>query len=220
MKLIRRLSLSMAIASAAIFPQLVSANIAVWIGNPNVTTTTNWSDNNNWNNVGGGTPGVDTNDLKFNGVGSAGTAGIITSAADTAQHPSSIQFSNNTQAAIPEFHTVAFAPGVTITNEGTLTIGGAAVNTYRTIVNFTGNGTFLQRGSMTIGNNGSAAINNQTLLDLTSLDNFLFLNTNGSITLGSGNRSGADFRMAAVSNYVAASAMNINTGSTSSGAAG
>src|SRR5262249_39408270 len=76
------------------------------------------------------------------------------------------------------------------------------------------------RGSMTIGNNGSAAINNGTLLDLTSLDIFLFLNTNGSITLGSGNRSGADFRMAAVSNYVAASAMNINTGSTSSGASG
>jgi fibronectin-binding autotransporter adhesin len=219
MKLILRWTLK-AILAALVIPQFASANTAVWIGNPNITTTTNWSDNANWSNSGGGVPGAATNDLKFNGVGSTGSAGTITSVADTAQHPFSIQFSNNTLAGIPEFHTVLVPSGVTITNEGPLIIGGVTVNTYRTIVNFTGNGTLLQKTNMTIGNNGASAADVQTLLDLSTLDYFIFDNTSGTINLSSGNRSAGDFRMAAVSNYVSASAINANTASSSSGASG
>src|SRR5215813_1493082 len=170
MKTVLRWSLNVAILAALVTPQITSANIAVWIGNPNVTTTTNWSDNANWSNTGGGVPGAATNDLKFNGVGSTTTAAVITSAADVALHPTSIQFSNNSTATTPEFHTVFVPAGVTITNEGTFIVGGVTVNPYQTIVNFTGNGTLLQRGNLTIGNNGSSAVDNNTLLDLTSLD--------------------------------------------------
>jgi len=52
-----------------------SANTALWIGNPGVTATTNWSDNANWNNVGGGGSGPNQNDVKFGGTGSAVSAG-------------------------------------------------------------------------------------------------------------------------------------------------
>src|ERR1039457_3048244 len=52
----------------------VSANTALWIGNPGVSATTNWSDNANWNNVGGGGLGPNQNDVKFGSTGSGGFA--------------------------------------------------------------------------------------------------------------------------------------------------
>src|SRR6476661_3575451 len=90
MKTFVRWSLNAAVLAALVVPQIASAGTTLWIGNPNSTTTTNWSDNANWSPAGG----AGTNDLKFNGVGSVTTAGIITSAADITQHPTSIQFSN------------------------------------------------------------------------------------------------------------------------------
>src|SRR5438067_103733 len=62
-------------------PSSSHANTALWIGNPGVTTTTNWSDNANWSNVGPGGAGYNNNDVVFGGTGSAGAAGTVTSLA-------------------------------------------------------------------------------------------------------------------------------------------
>src|ERR1019366_94082 len=71
-----------------------SANTALWIGNPGVTVTTNWSDNANWNNIGGGGAGALQNDVRFGGTGSAAAAGTITSVVDVNQHPFSLTYTN------------------------------------------------------------------------------------------------------------------------------
>src|ERR1017187_1880228 len=58
------------------------ANTALWIGNPGVSATTNWSDNANWNNVGGGGAGPNGNDTVFGDAGAVGTAATIDSVVD------------------------------------------------------------------------------------------------------------------------------------------
>src|SRR5690349_11529408 len=75
------------------------ANVAVWVGSPGVSASTNWSDALNWTNSAGGSPGPVGNDAKFGVVGSATAAGSLTTVVDVNQNTLSLQFSNNTLAA-------------------------------------------------------------------------------------------------------------------------
>jgi hypothetical protein len=69
-----RISRTLAILTATFLTaQLASANTALWIGNPGVTATTNWSDNLNWSNIGAGDAGYTNNDLLFGNTGAIGT---------------------------------------------------------------------------------------------------------------------------------------------------
>src|SRR5436305_5605825 len=178
------LSESLVRVLAAISPIILAtsaataASTALWIGNPGVTATTNWSDSANWS----GAAGALANDVKFGGTGSAGAPGIVTSAVDASQHPATLAFTN----ASSQFHTVFIPSGVGLTNEGALTVGGQAVNGYVTVVGMAGGGTFVQLGSATIGNNGSSSLDSGTTLDLSGLSNFVFNSASGSLTLGSG----------------------------------
>lgn len=200
--------------------QFAAANTALWIGNPGVSASTNWSDNANWNNVGAGGAGPLQNDVKFGLAGAAGAAGTITSVADVDQHPFSLQFTNNSLAASPEFHTVLIPAGVTLTNDTTLIVGGLTLNGYRTIVDISGDGTLVQLGNLTIGNNGASSADTGTLLNLSGLSHFVYVGSPGTIALGSGNRSAGELRLAAITNFISAGTFNANTASSSSSATG
>ena len=193
-----------------------AASTALWVGNPGVTATTNWSDSANWS----GASGALANNVIFNGTGAAGAAGIFTSAVDANQHPATLVFTNASQSGSLQFHTVFIPSGVGLTNDGALTIGGQAVNGYVTVVGMAGGGTFVQLASATIGNNGSSSLDSGTTLDLSGLSNFVFNSASGSLTLGSGARSTAVMLLAGSSNYITAANLNDNTTSSSSSGSG
>lgn len=191
----------------------MAASTALWIGNPGVTATTNWSNNANWT-----VPPLQ-NDAKFGGTGSAGDLNTVTSFVDANQAPLSLQYTNNS----PQFHNTFIPAGVTLSvGNGALTIGGLAADNYQTQVKMTGGGTLLVTNALTIGNNTVAATGNDqhTLLDLSGLTNFVDNAPAATITMGSGNRSAGDFTLAANSNYITAATWNANVASSSSSVSG
>ena len=126
---------------AAILSTQVTARAAttLWLGNPGVTVSTNWSDNANWDT---GAPGALQNDAKFGGTGSTVDFTTLTSVVDANQFPLSLQFSNVTQAG--QFHHALIPDGVTLSvGSGNLTIGGVTSDNYRTQVKMSGGGTLL-----------------------------------------------------------------------------
>jgi fibronectin-binding autotransporter adhesin len=194
-------------------PAALAASTALWIGNPGVTATTNWSDIANWSVA------PLQNDAKFGGTGSAGDINTVTSFVDANQAPFSLQYSNNS----PQFHNTFIPAGVTLgVGNGALTIGGLVADNYQTQVKITGGGTLLVTNGLTIGNNtaGSSGNDQHTLLDLSGLTNFVYNAPASTITMGSGNRSSADFTLAANSNYVTAATWNANIASSSSSVSG
>jgi autotransporter-associated beta strand protein len=209
--------------SAAICPIFLTtsaglaANTALWIGNPGVTATTNWSDNLNWSVA------PLQNDAKFGGTGSAADFNTVTSFVDANQAPLSLQYTNNSFTGSSQFHNTFIPAGVTLSvGNGTLTVGGLVADNYRTQVRITGGGTLRVTNALTIGNNtaGSSGNDQQTSLDLSGLTNFVYNAPASTITMGSGNRSSADFTLAANSNYVTAATWNANVASSSSSVAG
>ena len=83
----------------------------------------------------------------------------------------------------------------------------------------TGAGTFAANGNLTIGNNGSTGADTGTILDLSALTNFAYSNSSGTITMGTGIRSTANFKLAGA-NVITVGTWNANTASTSSSATG
>jgi fibronectin-binding autotransporter adhesin len=196
-------------------PLAMAASTALWVGNPGVTATTNWSDNLNW------TVAPLQNDAKFGGTGSAGDLDTVTSFVDANQAPLSLQYTNNSLTPSLQFHNTFIPAGVTLSvGNGSFTVGGITADSYRTQVKITGGGTLLVTNGLTIGNNGSTASDQQTRLDLSGLTNFVYNAPAATITMGSGNRSSGDFTLAANSNYVTASTWNANIASSSSGVSG
>src|SRR5260221_10561804 len=182
--------------------QLAQANTALWIGNPGVTATTNWSDNANWSNSAGGGPGPNQKDVRFGGAGSAGSAGIVTSVVDAnGLNPLSLGFTNGPG----QFHTVLIPAGITLTNSNGLTVGGLTADAYTTVVNLTGDGTFQQIGTtVTVQNFGATASSALATLDLSGLSNFVFNASAGTLNVGStgGNRSAGALNLAGLSNNI------------------
>ena len=197
-------------------PVAMAASTALWLGNPGVSATTNWSDLANWSV----TPLQ--NDAKFSDAGSAGDLNTVTSFVDANQAPLSLQYTNNSLAGT-SFHNTFIPAGVTLSvGNGALTVGGLVADNYRTQVKITGGGTLLVTNALLIGNNtaGSSGNDQQTRLDLSELTNFVFNAPTSTITMGSGNRSAGDFTLAANSNYVTAATWNANVASSSSSVSG
>jgi hypothetical protein len=201
------LALNLLLASRA------AANTALWIGNPGVSVTTNWSDNANWNNIGGGgVPGALQNDVRFGGAGSVGGAATINNVADTGQHPLSITFTNGPG----QFHTTLIPAGVIVTNDNNFIVGGLLADAYTTRADFQGDGTLVQNGNtMTIQNYGNTVSTALATLDLSGLNSFVFNASGGTLTVGGtgGNRSAGALNLASVSNYITAGTLNLGTGS-------
>src|ERR1051325_6386696 len=88
-------------ASSAIFlttSAVMAASTALWVGNPGVTATTNWSDIVNWSVA------PLQNDAKFGGTGSAGDLDTVTSFVDANQYPNSLQYTNQSFTGSSQFH--------------------------------------------------------------------------------------------------------------------
>jgi autotransporter-associated beta strand protein len=208
----RLLRISAAICPIFITTAVMAASTALWVGNPGVTATTNWSDNLNWSVA------PLQNDAKFGGTGSAGDLDTVTSFVDANQAPLSLQYTNNSLSPSLQFHNTFIPAGVTLSvGNGSLTVGGITADSYRTQVKITGGGTLLATNGLTIGNNGSTGSDQQTRLDLSGLTNFVYNAPASTITMGTGNRSAGDLTMAANSNYVTAATWNANIASSSSG---
>src|SRR5262245_59597072 len=138
------LCIAAALAAGLLSAQRVSANTALWNGNPGIGANTNWSDNANWNNVGaGGVPGAFQTDVRFGGNGSVGSAATIHNVVDTRQHRLSIAFTN----APGQCHTTLIPLGVTLTNDNNFIVGGLTADAYTTRADFVGEGTLVQNGN-------------------------------------------------------------------------
>jgi fibronectin-binding autotransporter adhesin len=213
---VRILIFTTAVAACLCSTFTASATTVLWVGNPGVSATTNWSDALNWS---GGAPLQ--NDAKFGGTGSAGDINTVTSFVDANQAPLSLQYSNASQAATLQFHHTYIPSGVTLNvGNGALTIGGLTLDGYKTQVKMSGPGTLLVTNGLSIGNNGSTGLDNTTFLDLSGLSNFVYRAAAGTINMGSGNRSVADFILAGGSNFINAATFNDNTSSSSSSGTG
>src|SRR5690242_10718953 len=87
---------------------VMAASTALWIGNPGVTATTNWSDALNWSVA------PLQNDAKFGGTGSAGDLDTVTSFVDANQYPNSLQYTNQSFTGSSQFHNTFIPNGVTL----------------------------------------------------------------------------------------------------------
>ena len=156
--------------------QLASANTALWIGTNSLSLTTNWSDNLNWFNSAGGSPGYTNNDVVFGDSGSVGTAATVNNVADTSNQSLSLNFTNESHSPFSAFHTTLIPAGVVLANAGTLNVGvNLPNNSYLTTVHMAGGGTFAQKGvAMTVKNIGSTNSSGAlATFDMSGLTNFV-----------------------------------------------
>lgn len=202
------------IAAGILTTSRALAVVEVWNGGNFVSVTTNWSDTANWLPVG--TPG--SADTAVFGATGTGTDGVTVNNALTANTTvAGLQYTNTTSGA---WHVTQIPAGTTLTVTGPTIIGGATNNGLLSSVAFVDAGTLSLAGNLTVGNNGSSSADQNTLLDLSGLTNFVYNNSGGTITIGFGNRSSANWKLASGSNSITVGTVNANATSTSSGVSG
>src|SRR3954469_9406925 len=211
---LRSLSIVAALFCAA---QIASAAPANWQGISGTSPTTNWSDNLNWTNFGVGNVAFTNNDVIFGNNGALGSDNTINSVADTRAQANSITFTNQSSL----FHTILIPAGIILSNNTALNVGSATgIDANNTKVNFTGGGTLLQKGNVTVRNN---SINNGTslaTLDLSGLSVFISGTNNSTLNVGgtgSEARAAGLLLLAAVSNNITAGTLNLQTTSGNGG---
>jgi hypothetical protein len=199
------------VASGLITTRLVFANTALWQGVSGVSATTNWSDNANWLNIGGGSPGANGNDVLFGNTGAVSTDVTINSVVNTSIASSSMTFTNQSSL----FNTVLIPAGITLVNTNALTVGSSpGVDANNTKVNFTGGGTLLQLGNVTVRNNANTSGSTSlATLDLSGLSFFVCSNS-GTLNVGgvgSETRSAGQLLLAGASNNLTVTTLNLQT---------
>jgi hypothetical protein len=197
--------------------QLASANIALWIGDPGNTATTNWSDNANWNNIGAGGVGPNGNDILFGDMGASGSAGIITSVLNSSGlNPLSLSFTNGAWGP-SRYQTILIPSGIAMTNANSLTVGINSIDAnYPTTGSFVGGGTLMQNGNLTVRNASSTGNSGRlATLDLSGLSNFVLKASAGTLSVGG---SGSEARGSGLLN-LAGGSNNITVGTMSIGTA-
>jgi len=227
MKILQSCALFVAAGLAFTAAPRALANTELWIGVPDTSVTTNWSDNANWSNVtGGGNPGPAGNDVIF-GDGGAAAVGTVNSVVDNnSLNTLSLTFTNNTGAG--NSHTVLIPDGIGLTNANALTVGIrlSTANSYATTVEFVGGGTLVQNGAVQVDNSttvgGSGLL---PLLDLSGLTNFIYTNVTGSITIagtssGSEARGSGQLNLAADTNIITVGTLNVALGTGNGGLGG
>ena len=210
---------------------LVTAAVALWLGSAlsapaaayfwNVTTpaANSWNVDGNWDVANfPGFGGSITDVATFGATGTSANSTTINNVVSANTTIATLNFTNTTSGA---WHVTQIPSGSTLTVSGVTTVGfGTAANILVTSVAMTGGGTLALNGNLTIGNNGSSSADQGTVLDLSGLTNFIYNASGGNITLSTGNRSGADMKLAGGSNYITAANLNANSASSSSGASG
>ena len=186
-----------------------------WAGIDNTTDTTNWSDRLNWDLPGA--PGTLDNVI-FEDGNTVPNEATVDNFVDANFAIATLTYDQITSG---QWHVTQIPVGNTLTVNGATTIGGAAATDgAKTSVGIVDAGTLVLKGSLTIGNNGNTSADSGTTLDLSGLSNFVFNASGGSITLGNGARSGANFTLANGSNNITAGLINANIAAASSSASG
>ena len=193
------LPISLSLLSASL---LATANLALagdiepWIGIPDVSTTTNWSDPANW---GGPSQGPNDNHVFF-GNATAVAKGVINSVVDTSTNCFSLNFTNTVA-----YNNLLLLPGVTLKIDGATflnnginaSISNAAVfaipaGQFITTNTISGQyGTILitgpSAGGVFVQSTNSTALNIAPVLDMSGLGTFVISNTAGSASVWVGN---------------------------------
>lgn len=208
-------SVALVLAAISVFTQ--AANAAPYVWN---TSSGNWSTPGNWNpnTIGNGPASSDAvifsnnfataspatvNNTVDNGF--AGTIGNLTY--------------NSTNAQLSPIYNVTLIPSSeTLTASGACLIGGQnSTGPMITYAYMAGPGTFTITGpSLTVQNYGSASgANAAAYLNLSGLTNFVYNNNTGTISVednpGSLTRLGGNLILAAISNSITVSNLNLGT---------
>lgn len=186
-----------------------------WAGIDNTTTTTNWSDRDNWQLPGA--PGATDNVIFGPGSSVVPNYFTVNNFVDTNFAISTLTYNQTTSG---QWHVTQIQGGNTLTVSGATVIGGQSGDGFKTSVAMVDAGTLTLNNNLTIGNIGVSTADSGTTLDLSGLSNFVYNAYTGTITLGPNNRSTANFLLAGVSNKITAGTINANVASSSSTASG
>ena len=190
-------------------------SFVTWAGIDNTTATTNWSDSLDWYLPGA--PGTSDNVVFGSGSTTVGNNTTVNNFVDKNFTVATLTYNQTTSG---QYHVTQIPLGTTLTVNGTTTVGGATADSAKTSAAMVDAGTLVLNNNLAIGNNGITGTDTGTILDLSGLSNFVFNASSGSITLGTGVRSTANFNLAAVSNNITVGTINANTGSDSSTGSG
>jgi len=213
------------LASLLAMTQLAHATSYTWnVASGNWSAPTNWTPTTTGANgplaadsVIFGNTDASSSATTVNNIVDANFPGTITGLTYNSVFPSA-------NAAI--YNVTEILTGETLTATGPVLVGGLneGAGGYTTYAYMTGGGTFLATGTpFTVQNYGSASgANAAAYLNLTSLSNFVYSNSAGTISIednpGSLTRLGGSVLLAAISNYITAS--NLNMGTSTSAQAG
>src|ERR1035441_6651881 len=189
-----------------------------WNGTNNLSATTNWSDNLNWQ-----LPGVPTSadNVVFGNNGSGSDSSTVNNVVDFNSTVTSLTYNQNGGSV---FHVTQIPTGTTLTVSGGVTVGNLpAADGTLTATYMTGGGTFVANGSFSVIDFGNASSGSLATLDLSGLNCFIYNNSIGTMNIAnatSGNRFGGLFRLAGVSNNVTAGTLNFLQNNVSNGGNG
>ncbi|HVM47430.1 MAG TPA: autotransporter-associated beta strand repeat-containing protein [Candidatus Acidoferrum sp.] len=182
------------VLAAILAAGLSTANLALadselWVGNPGVTATTNWSDTANWS---GTSHSPNNNTLFFDNGVAVGTQGQVNNVVDLSINCYALDYTNSTG-----FHTTFIADGQTLTISGNnsgpaLTlIPGAQASPINTIIGT--NGLLLitggSAGGITVTTTNSGGTGIHPTLDLSGLGTLIMTNTTGAAAINVGNNA-------------------------------
>ncbi len=193
-----------ALAAGLLTANLALADNELWIGNPGVTTTTNWSDPNNWL---GTSHSPNNNNVFFGNTYAVGSPGLVNNVVDLSTNCSSLNYTNSVG-----WNTTLIAAGQTLTivgnNSGPALLFTPGAQTSNTNAITGANGTLLITGSsaggvtVTVTNSGGTGVH--PLLDLGGLGTLIISNAGSSAAINVGNsavRPGGTLNLA-MTNYI------------------
>ena len=193
------------LAAASAMTNLAQAANELWVGVPNSTVTTNWSDIANWSPAASPSAGT----IYFGNNGQT-LVGTVDNVVDTNITCSSINFTNFSTT-----HTTLVLPGQTLTISGSLgatalnenPAGQAAIVNTITGVNGTLAITGTSAGGMFVASTNSSASGIAPTLDMSGLGTFVMSNVNAAaaIEIGDGAARSCGILNLAKTNYIALS---------------
>lgn len=193
-----------------------TAKASTYVWNVSVPGLNDWNVPGNWNLNNGNSPGP--GDAAVFGYVGTNTTEAVNNIVSVNTTIGSLTYTNT---ATNSWHVTDIQPGVTLTVTNTLIVGGMTNFPIITSVGFVDAGTLSVGGSLTVGNNGgSTSADQNTTLDMSGLSNFVYNASNATFSIGLGNRSAANFKFAAASNFVQVATWNADATSSSSGVSG
>lgn len=199
---------------AAVLLLAGQAAAANYLWNVATPAANNWNVNANWSPSTGNPGSADTS--VFGAVGTSANNTTINNVVQGNTTVTALQFTNITSG---QFHVTQIPSGTTLTVSTTYTVGGiGAVNGLVTTAVMTGGGTLMVNApTFNIGNNGSSSASIATN-DLSSLSNFVYNASAGTMLIGwNQSRSAGVLFLAAVSNNVTAGTITQGAGGSSNG---